>query len=90
MLIDQAKFQSAAGKAPQVNLSSHPEIQEYHHTLLIESQPTESDPDKQSLDDGSDHADTESARKATSFLELTIRNEGFKATPYSLDDIIHF
>lgn len=24
------------------------------------------------------------------FLELTIRNEGFKPQPHSLDDIIHF
>jgi len=25
-----------------------------------------------------------------SFVELTVRNEGFKPQPHSLDDIIHF
>ena len=50
--------------------SSHPEVQEYHHTLLKESEGE--------------------LRPSTSFLELTVRNEGFKPVAYSLDDSIHF
>lgn len=66
MILDLTKNQSVK---PQPNLSSHPDIQEYHHTHIL---------------------DDSSLSGTSSFLELTIRNEGFKSTPYSLDDIIHF
>jgi hypothetical protein len=71
MIVDFTKIQSEKAKPTQDhNLSSHPEIQEYHHTLFaeVEGEETISYP----------------------FLEMTIRNEGFKATAYSQDDLIHF
>jgi hypothetical protein len=66
MIVNFTKIQST----PPASTSSHPEIQEYHHTIVKEV-------------DGCEPV-------TSSFLELTIRNEGFKATPYSLDDMIHF
>ena len=50
--------------------SSHPEVQEYHHTLIQESEGE--------------------LKPGYGFLELTVRNEGFKAVAHSLDDVVHF
>jgi len=54
MIVDFTKIQSASAST-----SSHPEIQEYHHTIVREV-------------DGGEPV-------TSPFLELTIRNEGFKA-----------
>jgi len=59
--------------------SSHPEIQEYYHTIVNVSESA----------DGSEIS-PEEEKQIHQFVELTIRNEGFKATPYSPDDIVHF
>ena len=57
--------------------SSHPEVQEYYHQVTFNSELN-------------DKVDEEHKDDSEQFVELTIRSEGFKATPYSQDDMIHF
>ncbi len=66
----QVNLNEVAKNQLAMRTSSHPEVQEYHHTLLQESEGE--------------------LRPCAGFLELTVRNEGFKAVAHSLDDTIHF